>query len=446
MCADDKHSVVWSPALSLLQTSASPRFRDRRGVDETSKSHVASGSLIEVEVEDGTRASSPLIEADFEDEAQDGSDIPWPEFADGTWDFKVPADMPVKIVGWTGMGMLMVTDTLKFYYPLCTWSDLPHTDKDISYWHGTPTGDAEYVISDPDTDISDADVVLFYLPYLMRNKVLPSKKREGQLWIATCAEALNRPETDMDCSMAQDREFMAHMDGFSSYHGEAEWLDSSIELFPAFNDPPEEAMMREAPPAHAEFGGVGVRGMGYRHLVSVAISDCDSGERNDWITAIKNQFDKRDSGGKFVSYGKCFHNTGEPGKDCEENRKRWFDPWSNRCASRPFKLVAENRNEPWYITEKVWDALWEGSVPVYFGPKEIKDMVPPGSIIYWGDYETPEALADYLLSFDAEKLAEARAWKTQPMSEWGGYANTRKFGHLTLLARFCEAGTRARLS
>lgn len=74
-----------------------------------------------------------------------------------------------------------------------------------------------------------------------------------------------------------------------------------------------------------------------------------------------------------------------------------------------------------------------------------QDMVPPGSIIYWGDYETPEALADYLLSFDAEKLAEARAWKTQPVGEWGGYANTRKFGHLTLLPRFCEAGTRARL-
>jgi len=363
---------------------------------------------------------------------------PWPEFeAGGLWDFDVPKT-PVKIVGWTGMGMVMNTKALSIYFPQCTYSDVPHGRQDRSVWHGFTTGMGEFVITDPDTDISDADVVLFYLPYFMRTNVLPSTKRPGQLWIATCGEALERPETDMDCSFALDKEFMKHFDGFSGYHGSADFLDPHVKLFPAYQDPPDAEMLKMTPPGWTNFQAMG------DDLVTLALSDCDSGERNDWISRVVDQFESRDRGSALVSYGKCFHNREETGKECSENILKWYDPWSNRCSSRSFKLVAENRVDSWYVTEKVWDALWEGAVPIYFGPPEVKYLVPPGSIIYYADFASPEELVDYILDFDEGKLAAARSWRNLPESEWGNFTHTRRHGHQSLLPRFCAAGAEAK--
>lgn len=147
-------------------------------------------------------------------------------------------------------------------------------------------------------------------------------------------------------------------------------------------------------------------------------------------------------GDAILSYGHCFHNAEEPDpKTCDQ---RWNDWWTNRCASRPFKLVAENTVEPWYVTEKLWDAFVEGSIPVYFGPAEVKKLVPPNSMLYAGDYDSPEALADALMSFSQEDFEKARAWKQLPVTEWGGYQEARKNSHTTLLPRLCEAGAAAK--
>lgn len=363
----------------------------------------------------------------------------WPEFENGgVWDFHVP-DTPVKIVSWTGMGMFMNVQALEKHYPQCTYSDLPHSEKDRSFYHGIKTMAAEYVITDPNTDISDADVVVFYLPYFVRTNVLPNTKRRGQLWIATCGEALERPETGMDCRQALDKGFMAHFDGFASYHGTADFLDAHVELFTSFQDPPDALMLKSPMPPWTDFGAAG------DDLVTLSLSDCASGVRNSWITRIVDQFERRGRSSSLVSYGRCFHNRKEPHKkSCKENTEQWYDGWSNRCASRSFKIVGENTVEPWYVSEKVWDALWEGAVPIYFGPPEVKVLVPPNSIIYYADFESPEALADYILGFNAETFAAARAWRNLPETEWGNFTRTRRYGHQTLLPRMCVAGAKAK--
>merc|ERR1719265_691152 len=69
--------------------------------------------------------------------------------------------------------------------------------------------------------------------------------------------------------------------------------------------------------------------------------------------------------------------------------------WVNRCAALPFALVAENTDDvQWYVTEKLWVALLNGAIPVYAGPEEAKDIMPPGSTIFASDYESTEGLAD----------------------------------------------------
>lgn len=280
------------------------------------------------------------------------------------------------------------------------------------------------VIRDPDYDISGADVVLFYLVDLAgghypRNYILPRNKPEGQLWIAMCAEPMHRPETNIDCRLVNDTETMSRMDGYSSF--------AMTSDFPAIQDPVEEDILRQDPPSFAARGP---------ELATMTISDCRSEGRNVWMDEMFAAFEARGRGDAILSYGDCHNNAEEPDKNSETH-------WMNPGAARPFKLVAENTMEPWYVTEKVWDALGEGSIPVYWGTHEVKNWVPPGSILYAPDYSAQE-LVDKMIGFTAADFQAAYAWKKKPVSEWGGWAEAWRNSHATLLPRFCEAASKAK--
>lgn len=369
----------------------------------------------------GPSPSAKLLGNNMHGKSSDVDHTQWPEL-DGpsAWTWNVP--VPVKIVSWTGQ--FFVTDgIMRETVPQCTFEYL--STHASSFPEDAPLEDTEFIISDPDADISDADVVLFYLPYLIRNVVLPRTKRDGQLWVATCGEPVFRPETGMDCSLLDNATVMARMDAVASYHGTSE--------FPTYNDPPYEFLMRQETPDFESRGP---------ELVTFALTDCRSKNRRRWLGAVMDRFSEQGRADAILSYGHCLNNAEEPDrKKCDQ---RWFDWWTNRCASRPFKLVAENTVEPWYITEKLWDAFVEGAIPVYFGPAEVKKLVPPNSTLYAGDYDSPEALADALMNFSEEDFQRARAWKQMPTIEWGGYQEARRNSHITLLPRLCEAGAAAK--
>ena len=64
-----------------------------------------------------------------------------------------------------------------------------------------------------------------------------------------------------------------------------------------------------------------------------------------------------------------------------------------------FYLAFENSIEPGYVTEKVFDALIAGTVPVYLGSAEdCKKLMPhPKAAIFMEDYKNNVwELADYL--------------------------------------------------
>jgi len=305
--------------------------------------------------------------------------------------------------------------------------------KDITFFPPSIPGhkaccDWEYVIHDNETDISEYDVVLFYLPYVMRTEwrtSLPATKKQGQLWIATCGEPMFREETFMDCRLANDTAFMEHMDGFSSYSGTSD--------FPVFFDTPSEEQMRLEPPNFAERGD---------ELMTMTLSDCYNLERNAWLQRFTDQFKAVNRSSALLSYGECFHNAKEVEKEsCGE--PMYADPWTNRCSSRPFKMVVENSLDPWYVSEKIWGAFFEGAIPVYRGPEEVKRLVPPNSVVFADDYEGPASLARAILAFTDEDFKKYREWKTAPKSEWNEWSEARRNGHVTLLPRICEAAARA---
>jgi hypothetical protein len=97
------------------------------------------------------------------------------------------------------------------------------------------------------------------------------------------------------------------------------------------------------------------------------------------------------------SYGKCLNNKQMP----------WyaFDKFSAKqhlMKRYKFYLAFENSNEDYYVTEKFFGGLIAGTVPVVMGWKDVARVAPhPKSFIHVNDFESPKALAEYLLELDA---------------------------------------------
>ena len=81
--------------------------------------------------------------------------------------------------------------------------------------------------------------------------------------------------------------------------------------------------------------------------------------------------------------------------------------------SHKFYLAFENSICPDYITEKTWDALSGGIVPIVLGGADYKTFLPHHSYIDVKDFSSPKALATYLNKVDRNDTLynEYFAWK-----------------------------------
>lgn len=61
-----------------------------------------------------------------------------------------------------------------------------------------------------------------------------------------------------------------------------------------------------------------------------------------------------------------------------------------------FAICYENMKSTTYITEKIFDALHAGCVPIYWGAKEITSLIPFKAYILREDFNTDEELYNYL--------------------------------------------------
>lgn len=59
-----------------------------------------------------------------------------------------------------------------------------------------------------------------------------------------------------------------------------------------------------------------------------------------------------------------------------------------------------------YITEKIFDSLMSGCVPVYWGPENVREHIPAECFIDRGTFGDTVAVHDYLLSLSAERHAQ----------------------------------------
>eukprot|EP01040_Poterioochromonas_malhamensis_P005068 gene5068-5433_t len=129
----------------------------------------------------------------------------------------------------------------------------------------------------------------------------------------------------------------------------------------------------------------------------------------------------RDLGFRVDGLGRCLHTNHIPEGviDMQKFRNSQYNLHLKREVLNhyAFNMAFENSIESGYVTEKPFDALIGGSVPVYLGDAEhLKTVLPhPKAAIFVADYDNLTLLTDYLkyLSTNATAYEEHHEWRKE---------------------------------
>lgn len=76
-------------------------------------------------------------------------------------------------------------------------------------------------------------------------------------------------------------------------------------------------------------------------------------------------------------------------------------------STHKFAICFENiTNLSGYITEKLFDCLRSGIVPIYWGPNDIEDYIPEECFIDYRNFRTPDELHSYITEMNQEEYEE----------------------------------------
>jgi hypothetical protein len=127
----------------------------------------------------------------------------------------------------------------------------------------------------------------------------------------------------------------------------------------------------------------------------------------------------RDAGWRVDGLGNCLHSSTPEAIANKLDMKNdvGIDSFNKRTAISKymFHVAFENQQEPGYVTEKPFDALYAGTVPIYRGDAQhLRALLPhPDAAIFMDDYKDTKALVEYLqlLSQDEKAYEKHRAWR-----------------------------------
>lgn len=236
--------------------------------------------------------------------------------------------------------------------------------------------------SDPRA-LADADAVVFHVPTMRR---LPRRKPAGQLWVAWSLESkVNYPELAepavrerFDVTMTYERTSDVPLSYAIYYVGE---------LVDLLRRPLEPVAPREL-------------------VASFISSRIDRSGRLRW---------QRELGRHLPLH--CYGRVGR-------NRRLESDDWRptkiDLLRRYDFTLAFENSIAPDYVTEKLYDPLIAGSIPVYLGAPNVEELAP-GERCYVDvrDFRDAAELARYLrhLASSESERASYQAWRSRPFRE-----------------------------
>jgi hypothetical protein len=230
-------------------------------------------------------------------------------------------------------------------------------------------------LSDNPERLADADAVIFHVPDLDPRFAL--KKPRGQIWVAMSKESsTNFPQLD-------DPAFMQRFDYTMTYR-----MDSDFP-FPYFESGMLPELVRAPQPKDAT-----------APAVFFSSSAFNQSRRYGYTLALMQRMEVH-------SYGKCLRNRTLPHDEGAATKLATI-------AHYKFTLAFENSIAHDYVTEKFFEPLRVGSVPVYLGAPNVDDLAP-GDRCYINArrFRSPWRLAQYLLWLDAnpDEYDTYLAWK-----------------------------------
>ena len=226
---------------------------------------------------------------------------------------------------------------------------------------------------------AQADAVVFHIPTLedIHNLVKPP----GQIWVAWSQECnLYYPQLG-------DSNFMRQFDLTMTYerHSDIPHPYYGVDMLKAFQSPPHPKT-QTTPAALFISSHVNLSG------------------RLEFVTELGRHMD-------IHSYGRQLNNRSLANDRGSQDKLATI-------ASYKFTLALENAIAPDYVTEKFFEPLLVGSVPVYLGAPNINTYAPgEHCFINAADFESPQVLAKYLLALDADDASYNAflEWRSKPL-------------------------------
>lgn len=247
--------------------------------------------------------------------------------------------------------------------------------------------------------IAEARAVVFHIPTapdLRRIRKLP-----GQKWVAWSMES------DVNYPQLRDPRYMAQFDLTMSYR----W-DSDVPS-PYFGRSMPASVVRA--PVEKTAGAP---------AVYFASNTFDKWGRWHYVRELMRHL-------PVDSYGRSLRNRILPKDDGTETKLK-------TVARYRFTIAFENSISRDYVTEKFFEPLTAGSVPVYLGAPNI-DEFAPGDLccIDAAQFHGPRELAAYLdwLAHDEAQYGDFLAWKNKPLRE--SFLEKARFLENSLATRLC---------
>ena len=234
--------------------------------------------------------------------------------------------------------------------------------------------------------IGEADAVIFHIPDWRRSLPEDTPKFPGQKWVAWSMES------KVSYRQLADPQFLGHFELRMTYEQGADiWMPylPSTERW--------RAAMAEDLPVHEEPVPV---------VMFQSARDDRSG-RNAFSAELMRCI-------AVDSYGRLFNNRRLTVPDRGPETKLA----TIRCYR--FCLGLENAPAHDYVTEKLFEPLLAGTVPIYRGAPNVREFAPEHSYIDAEAHDGPAGLAAYLRHLMAcpQEYAAYFAWRTRPLPAW----------------------------
>ena len=247
-----------------------------------------------------------------------------------------------------------------------------------------------------------ADVVVFNLPQLGFNlRALP--KRAGQIWVGWNLEC------EKNYPFLLSEELKSLIDVWMTYH------PGSDVPIPYLNDEFPERI-KNAPPSS-----------GLKDVCIFISSPVNNSRRLEYLTELMKHIN-------IDSYGKFLHNTDLQGDSGYKVKQKVLSEYK-------FTIAFENAIYEDYVTEKFYDPLLSGSVPVYLGAPNIAEFTPGrNAFVDVRNFPNPKDLAVKLklLCANEQLLREFYRWKNEALNDrFTEIANKQNRNPFERLINYC---------